>query len=77
MSAGYFLRVLIALDQFANALAAGWPDETISARCWRLAPTSRFWSAARKVVDTFFYEGHCRDAFEEERQSLQLPPDER
>jgi hypothetical protein len=29
----YIFNVLIALDQFANALIGGDPDETISSRC--------------------------------------------
>lgn len=31
----YLEGVLIALDQFINAILGGWPDETLSSRCWR------------------------------------------
>ena len=31
----YMEGVLIALDQLFNALVGGWPDETLSSRCWR------------------------------------------
>ena len=39
----YLEGVLIALDQFINAILGGWPDETLSSRCWRwsLAPAYR------------------------------------
>jgi len=29
----YFLNILISLDQLANTIAGGDPDETISSRC--------------------------------------------
>lgn len=32
---GYFHNLLVACDQFLNALLGGWPDETLSSRCWR------------------------------------------
>lgn len=31
----YIKNVLIALDQLANALIGGWPDESLSSRAWR------------------------------------------
>ena len=31
----YGKRILIGLDQFLNTLFMGWPDETLSSRCWR------------------------------------------
>lgn len=31
----YANKVLIAADQFVNALLAGWPDETLSSRAFR------------------------------------------
>lgn len=31
----YGKKVLIAFDQLVNALAGGWPDETLSSRAWR------------------------------------------
>lgn len=32
---GYFHNLLVACDQFLNTLLGGWPDETLSSRCWR------------------------------------------
>ena len=32
---GYAYKLLVACDQLLNALLDGWPDETLSSRCWR------------------------------------------
>ena len=33
----YGKRTLIAFDQLINTLLGGWPDETLSSRCYRWA----------------------------------------
>lgn len=33
----YGKRTLIAVDQLLNTLLGGWPDETLSSRCYRWA----------------------------------------
>ena len=73
----YGKAVLIALDQLVNALAGGWPDETLSSRCWRLSLAGRDWP--RRVVDVLFWwdRDHCRESFESERLGRQLPPEAR
>ena len=75
---GYGKAVLIALDQLVNALAGGWPDETISSRAWRWHLSgARSWpcglldAAARLVGD----RDHCRESYESERRGRQLPPE--
>lgn len=73
----WVLQVLIALDQFANALLFfGWADETISARSWRQRDQLR-WRIARVLIDWLFARlgdrDHCRSAYESERQGTQLP----
>lgn len=70
--------LLIALDQFINALLGGWPDETLSSRCWRWEQAGvRSWP--RKVLDGVARllgdRDHCRQSFESERQGRQLPPE--
>ena len=72
--------VLIALDQLVNALAGGWPDETLSSRCyrWDVAgvahwPRRMLDAVARLLGDP----DHCRASFESERQGRQLPPEMR
>jgi hypothetical protein len=56
----YVLSILIAVDQLANAIIGGWPDETISSRAHR-----EEWKKAEKFIDTLFWFdkqgdiGHC------------------
>ena len=70
-------QTAIAIDQLVNAaLAAGWADETLSARAWRLDGTKRRWTVARRAIDAIFFwqAGHCRSAWMAEQKRLQLPP---
>lgn len=74
----YGKALLIALDQFINALLGGWPDETVSSRAWRWELAGvRSWP--RKFIDAlamlFGDRDHCRQSFESERQGRQLPPE--
>jgi hypothetical protein len=68
-------QVGVALDQFLNALAGGWADETFSARCWRHQRLPG-WNLARRVVDglLFFDKGHCEASYRSEALRLQSPP---
>lgn len=68
-------KILIALDQLLNAVCNGWPDETLSSRCWRWdMEGKRTWP--RKLIDGLFFwdANHCRESFESERIGRQLPP---
>ena len=72
----WWQKVLVALDQLANALAGGWPDETISSRAWRWEKNgTRAWT--RKVIDALFFwdAEHCRESYESEKLGRQLPPE--
>ena len=72
----YWKRILIAVDQLLNALFGGWPDETLSSRCWRWSRDGvRAWP--RRVVDglLFWEREHFRDSYESERLGRQLPPE--
>ena len=69
----YAMQVLIALDQLFNTLLGGWPDETLSSRCWRWSRDGvRDWP--RRIIDAlpFWKAGHCLRAYEGERKRLQL-----
>ena len=72
----YIEGLFLAFDQFINAVLGGWPDETLSSRCWREEQQGlRAWP--RKLVDGLFFwqrEGHCKRAYEAERKRLQFPP---
>ena len=62
----YSLNLLIALDQFANAVLAGDPDETLSSRAWRAEQSGqRYWGWTRRAIDALFFwqRGHCERAF--------------
>lgn len=66
---------LIALDQLANTLLAGYADETLSSRAWRHhLDGSRSWP--RWLIDPLFFwqEEHCRTAYESELERRHLPP---
>ena len=72
----YILHNLIALDQFANTVLGGSPDETLSARAWRTEQDGKiFGRFFRPLIDTllFWDKNHCRSAFESEQKKLQLP----
>lgn len=72
----YGKSLLIAFDQFVNALLAGWPDETLSSRAWRWEKDGvRAWP--RRVVDALFFweKDHCRESYVSERDGRQLPPE--
>ena len=70
----YIKNILIALDQFLNALFRGMPDETLSARAWRLEQErGRKWP--RILIDTllFFDRDHCYQSYLSEIERKQLP----
>ena len=71
-------NIFVALDQLANALTGGWPDETISSRAWRWELAGiRSWP--RKLIDAAARllgdDDHCRESYESERIGRQLPPE--
>lgn len=61
----YLWQILIALDQLFNTLLAGYADETLSARAYRMRARKKRWAIVRKVIDTifFFEKDHCYNAF--------------
>lgn len=71
------MHILIALDQLLNTFLAGYADETVSSRAYRMDGKKRRWTIARTVIDgLFFWEpDHCRQAYLSEQQRRQLPPE--
>ena len=72
----YGKHILIGLDQLLNTLFMGWPDETLSSRCWRWEQAGiRAWP--RKLVDGLFFwqREHCKSSYESEREGRQSPPE--
>ena len=74
----YVKNILIALDQLLNTIAFGWPDESLSARCWRLHLEGGS-SMPYKVINAllFFDKDHCQMSWVSEKERLQSPVEER
>ncbi len=71
----YFIDILIAFDQLINTLLGGYPDETISANCYRKKDDFWGWWLAYRFVNLLFFwqEDHCKIAYESEEYNLHLP----
>lgn len=69
----YVMKVLIAVDQLANAVRGGHPDETLSAAAHRRHLAGK--SGWRNVINALFWwqEDHCKAAYESEKTRSQLP----
>ncbi len=69
----WVLHLLIALDQLANAILGGWPDETLSARSHR---KNDGW---RTVINAIFFwqDDHCALSYWSERNRKQNHPEYR
>lgn len=66
----YVKRLLIAVDQLANAVLAGDPDETLSSRAHRMRTKGQpVWGWAASVIDALFWfdKDHCRTSWEREQ----------
>lgn len=71
----YIKNILIALDQLLNAVFKGWPDESLSARAYRLEQErGRKWP--RFLIDSilFFDKDHCHRSYLNEVERRQSPP---
>ncbi|ACC98491.1 hypothetical protein Emin_0938 [Elusimicrobium minutum Pei191] len=72
----YGIKILIALDQLANALMNGDPDITMSAACYYYARIGKQKSLWRlflyKSVNMLFFwqEDHCYQAYLSEKDRL-------
>ena len=71
----YGKRILIGFDQLLNTLFMGWPDETLSSRCYRWARDGVTWP--RRVVDGLFFweKEHSKSSYRSERLGRQSPPE--
>jgi hypothetical protein len=84
----YLFYLSIALDQLLNTVLGGFPDETISARCWREKRLSRylidalfFWQYVFEKSmynnDPGVWKGHCEQCYEYEMKRMDLPEEYR
>ena len=72
----YIMNVLIAIDQFANVLLRGEPDETLSSRAHRMRLKGQpIWGWTARAINLVFFlqADHCLEAFEAEQRRRQLP----
>ena len=60
----YFHNLLVAIDQFANTLLGGYPDETLSSHSHRSRKCSWFWSCMYHVINFIMHDPmHCNKAY--------------
>jgi hypothetical protein len=80
MARGYFRHLLIAVDQFANTLHGGWPDETLSSHAGRHAERQP-WKTIAAIIDAVFrpFQGanHCQNAIQKEKSRYHFHKDMR
>lgn len=72
----YILNFLIGIDQLANAILNGDPDETLSARAWRTEQDGKiFGRIFRPLIDIllFFDPNHCYTSYVAEVNRKQQP----
>lgn len=60
----YALRVLVSIDQFANTLLDGNPDETISSRAYKASLKGRAWGCVLCGLLDRLSPGHCARSVE-------------
>ena len=63
----YLLNIAIAIDQLANALLAGDPDETLSSRAHRMAVKGQsYWGWTERAINAMFFwqNQHCAWAYQ-------------
>lgn len=66
----------IAIDQLLNTILNGMPDETLSARAWRLEQQNKiFGKIFRPLIDILFFfdRDHCYQSFLSELDRKQFP----
>lgn len=76
------LHILIAFDQFIFCLLTlgwSWPDETISARCYRAEQLGKWYGKVFRPFFDFifspFEDNHCYESYMSEITRSHLPDD--
>lgn len=70
----YIKNIMIAIDQLCNCIIGGTPDETISAKLWRMRNKGRFWKYSQIFVDRLFWfdSDHCEESYNSELYRRQI-----
>lgn len=74
----WLFQITIAIDQLLNAILFGSPDETLSARAYRVEQKGLiFGKLFRPLIDTilFFDKNHCYNSYLSEIHRRQFPKD--
>lgn len=59
----YLHNLCVSVDQLANTILAGYPDETLSARSYRCRDKRR-WRVVMNIINALFFNSkHCEEAF--------------
>ena len=58
------MRILVALDQLANAVLNGYPDETISSRAAKAARRGHKWGCVLCKILGWIDKDHCEKVIE-------------
>lgn len=70
----YIKNLLIGIDQLANTIFCGSPDETLSSRAWRLEQErGRKWPRILIDLLLWFDKNHCYQSYLSEIERKQLP----
>ena len=67
------MNLLIGLDQWANTLLGGTPDETISSRAARGKRDGNRWGRGLCRALDWLDPGHCDQAIKSEQERAHLP----
>lgn len=62
--AGWFWRVFISIDEFANVLIGGPVGETISTRAYKAMIAGETWGCVLCRILDVFQKDHCLKAYE-------------
>ena len=63
----YFHNLAVSIDQLANTLLAGYPDETLSSRSYRCRNNNKFWRYCMNFINFIFFDkNHCFEAFQKD-----------
>jgi hypothetical protein len=75
MLARWFWNVLISIDQFANTVAGGDPDETISSRAAKAQAEGKRWGCMLCMLLNQVQRDHCQRALEPDEGARAVIPD--
>ena len=70
----HLFLIFIACSQLLNTLLGGWPDETTSARSYRMRH-KKFWYAMYRCINVLFFwqDDHCKWAYDLETKMRPIP----